>query len=367
MHAIAIIIIVTIINVLGMMHNQFRDNHESIACNRIGDTLTFECTAKNGLLTIWRGSAFNCASNNNEIVLINSSIGDQTCNNEMITGQVTRHEGNNYISQLNVILTSDLIGQIIECASYNGSHIMAISSTTLDIILCTWTNSYYNNIIIIKAMPYKLINAAPLPPPDEISLALVNFGPKETTFSWSPVAPDCPFIHYNILASNCGSCPTITSHTNVTCTYLPSDDSMCSFAIQTVVCGNITGNWSKSLKFKTASTFTEFNSGCTCTGATAIASVFAIGLTLSVIVFTSIIIVLVKTNKKACRSDLASRRREQARLSSHEEPRRTTGPESTTSTTMLDHERAKEAIIATNKNIAYADVAVGQHNPISKN
>ena len=155
MHAIAIITIVAIINVLGMMHNQFRDNHESNACNRIGDTLTFECTAMIGFLTIWRGSAFNCASNNNEIVLINSSIGDQTCNNEMITGQVTRHEGNNYISQLNVILTSDLIGQIIECASYNRSHIMAISSTTLDIILCTWTNSYYNNIII-KAMPYKI-------------------------------------------------------------------------------------------------------------------------------------------------------------------------------------------------------------------
>ena len=84
--------------------------------------------------------------------------------------------------------------------------------------------------------------------------------------------------------------------------------------------------------FKTASTLTltEFNSRCTCTETTAIATVFAIGLTISVIVFTSIIIVLVKANKKAHRSDLASIRREQARLSSHEEPRRTTVPESTT-------------------------------------
>ena len=114
--------------------------------------------------------------------------------------------------------------------------------------------------------------------------------------------------------------------------------------------------------FKTASTLilTEFNSRCTCTETTAIATVFAIGLAISVIIFTSIIIILVKANKKAHRSDLASRRREQARLSSHEEPRRTTAPESTTSTTMMDHERAKEAVIATNRNIAYADVAVGQ-------
>ena len=204
-------------------------------------------------------------------------------------------------------------------------------------------------------------NAVPFPPPDEISLALVNFGRKEITFSWSPVAPDCPYIiYYNILASNCGSCPTTT---NVTCTDLPDDDSMCSFAIQTVVCGNITGNWSKSLTFKTASTllnFTEFNSRCTCTGTTATASVFAIGLTISVIVFTSIIIILVKANKKAHRSDLASRRREQERLSSHEVPRRTMAPESIISTTMMDHKRAKEAVIATNRNIAYADVAVGQ-------
>ena len=61
-------------------------------------------------------------------------------------------------------------------------------------------------------------------------------------FSWSPVAPDCPAIHYNILASNCGSCPTTTSHTNVTCTDVPIEqNSFCTFALQTVVCGNITG------------------------------------------------------------------------------------------------------------------------------
>ena len=74
-----------------------------------------------------------------------------------------------------------------------------------------------------------------------------NFASKELTFSWSPVAPDCPAIHYNILASNCGSCPTTTNHTNVTCTEVPTNGSNCTFAVQTVVCGNLAGNASEPI------------------------------------------------------------------------------------------------------------------------
>jgi hypothetical protein len=108
--------IVTIV-VLGVMHNVFRDDHESNTCSCIGDTLTFQCTVMSGLRTIWRGSAFNCPSSGNEISLLNSYIDDGTCNNEMIVGRVIRREETNYTSQLNVTLSSDLIGEIIECAS----------------------------------------------------------------------------------------------------------------------------------------------------------------------------------------------------------------------------------------------------------
>ncbi len=60
------------------------------------------------------------------------------------------------------------------------------------------------------------------------------------TFDWSvSAASDCPDIQYNILASNCGSCPTTTNHTNVTCTNVPTKDT-CTFAIWRVVCGNVT-------------------------------------------------------------------------------------------------------------------------------
>ena len=110
-----------------MMHNLFRVNHD---CNCVGDTLTFECTTMNGLFIIWRGSAFDCASSGNEMILFNSSVGVETCNDGMITGRVIKHEGNSYTSQLNVTFSSDLIGRVIECASDNGSQI-GIFNTTL--------------------------------------------------------------------------------------------------------------------------------------------------------------------------------------------------------------------------------------------
>ena len=105
---------------------------KSNTCSCIGDTLTFECTIMSGLLTIWRGSAFNCGSSGNEIILFNSSVGVEICNGGMITGWVIKREGNNYTSQLYVILGSDLIGRVIECASNSDSQIR-IFNTTLDI------------------------------------------------------------------------------------------------------------------------------------------------------------------------------------------------------------------------------------------
>ena len=77
--------------------------------------------------------------------------------------------------------------------------------------------------------------------PIELNFSNVDYSSRELTFSWNPVGPDCPAIHYNILASNCGSCPTTTNHTNVTCTGVLLDGSTCTLAVQTVACENITG------------------------------------------------------------------------------------------------------------------------------
>ena len=77
---------------------------------------------------------------------------------------------------------------------------------------------------------------------------------KHLTFSWSPVATDCPAINYNILASNCGSCPTTTNQTTVTCIETPTDDgSVCTFVVQIVVhsCESFAANLSDPIRVNT--------------------------------------------------------------------------------------------------------------------
>ena len=115
----------------------------------------------------------------------------------------------------------------------------------------------------IKIIKMKLV---PFQPPEGLSIIQADVHLRQLIFSWSPVAPDCPAIHYNILASNCGSCPTTTNHTTVACTNVPTDGSVCDFSVQSVVCENITGNFSKSIQgllkdiatvYKSVYSFTE--------------------------------------------------------------------------------------------------------------
>ena len=84
-------------------------------------------------------------------------------------------------------------------------------------------------------------------PPSNIHISHIDIGLIQLSFVWSPIAPDCPAVHYDILASNCGSCLTTTNHTTVTCTDVPTDGSVCTFAVRTVVCGNNTGNKSDTI------------------------------------------------------------------------------------------------------------------------
>ena len=51
-------------------------------------------------------------------------------------------------------------------------------------------------------------------------------------------------VHYVINQSNCGRCSTVTNYTSVTCTDVPTDESICTFAIQTVICGDTVGHMS---------------------------------------------------------------------------------------------------------------------------
>ena len=89
-----------------------------------------------------------------------------------------------------------------------------------------------------------ILFAAPFKLPQAPSLISTDLSLRYATFAWTPVAPnsDCPVIHYDTVTSNCGSCPTTTNNTTVTCVDIPTDGSTCAFAVRVVICGNVTGN-----------------------------------------------------------------------------------------------------------------------------
>ena len=117
---------------------QYISKSESNSCSCPGDTLTFECTVARGHGTIWNGSAFSCVNSQNEIYLINSQGVITTCNNGQIVGHILGEDSEGfYTSQLNVMISSDLIGKTVQCASVNGSGEISVlenSTTTIDII-----------------------------------------------------------------------------------------------------------------------------------------------------------------------------------------------------------------------------------------
>ena len=82
---------------------------------------------------------------------------------------------------------------------------------------------------------------------NNLYISVANFTSNEFTFNWSPVTPDCNALHYNILSSNCGSCPITTTNTTGTCTDAPTNGSMCTFAVETSVCGAVVGNTSDTI------------------------------------------------------------------------------------------------------------------------
>ena len=90
-------------------------------CTCPGFNVTYECTVMgtDAGFTVWRGSAFNCASN--DIILrhmrfasVEGAMGE--CNKGSIVGHsVTVEAGSFYISQLNVRVSPEVIGENIEC------------------------------------------------------------------------------------------------------------------------------------------------------------------------------------------------------------------------------------------------------------
>ena len=87
-----------------------------------GDVLIYECTIAGGGATLWKGSAFDCPSVSNEIILRHSEFESENgnCNNEAITADsigstMVRNNLTCYTSRLNVTVSNEMNSRTIKC------------------------------------------------------------------------------------------------------------------------------------------------------------------------------------------------------------------------------------------------------------
>ena len=87
---------------------------------------------------------------------------------------------------------------------------------------------------------------APLPPPNDVRPILL-LG-ENLTFQWSSVAPACSSnLEYRINSVNCGNC-ILSSNTSATCYGVPQPMATCNFSVQSVVCSNYIGDFSRRVE-----------------------------------------------------------------------------------------------------------------------
>ena len=103
-----------------------------------GYTLVYECTVATGgrgQLTVWKGTAFDCPSDANSIILSHSDDSDSVtikqCNNGLIMANLVNENNGYYISQLNITVSSGLIGLTVECFHDDGRDEILIGNTTI--------------------------------------------------------------------------------------------------------------------------------------------------------------------------------------------------------------------------------------------
>ena len=196
------------------------------------------------------------------------------------------------------------------------------------------------------------VNVDGLSPPGDVHISNVDISSRRLSFVWNAVAPDCTASYYNILASNCGSCPTTTNHTNVTCTDIPTGDGgTCIFTVQTVACGNFYGAQSQPITVNISATDTlgreSFNTNTACIIST---SSLATALIASIAISSIVIAIILRRSKAKIKA--TSELSQPIGRSTHTESmyEDITGPHSVTA-------------IKTKDNVAYGDTTVSAITP----
>ena len=117
------VILYVLILVCHLVSASAKDTFQAILCP--GDVLTTECAIMGGGGTVWLGTAIQCVSRSNEIILRYSEFGGsynsiRTCNNGAIAARALGVVNNSYVSQLSVTVSLELNDTTVECRhSYN--------------------------------------------------------------------------------------------------------------------------------------------------------------------------------------------------------------------------------------------------------
>ena len=205
--------------------------------------------------TLWEGTAFDCPSTMNEIILRHSQFSmpggtSKGCNHRAIMGRSLRVENNHYTSQLNVTVSASLNNKTVQCVhnSDRGTSTV-VGNGSLYVIsgIAKRERALFINItlpVVQEPMLFYLhVAGNRYPPPNNVHLTDVR--PGQVTFTWTSVSSSyCSvnFVNYSI-TSDCGVCPTTTNMTTVTCSdlQLSTEPVECTFRVSSVVC-DLTGN-----------------------------------------------------------------------------------------------------------------------------
>lgn len=178
---------------------------------------------------------------------MNATANGINCNDGAIVAQSVIVENGTYTSRLHITFNNEMNSKNISCIADDGTREISFGNVSFtDVILGKQSlKHYWKCHSIIKF----LVHTASPSPPMDINWELI--GTNMVMFTWSPVISNCSKVKYNIVHSECGSCPNTTTYANVTCTNITNNSLLeCMLAVQTVVCGNISGDWSSEISLR---------------------------------------------------------------------------------------------------------------------
>ena len=99
--------------------------------------LTYNCSVMGGIITLWRGTTFDCPMSDSEITLRHSLFASsqdvEICNNGDIVGHSIGVVNDCYTSQLNVTVRENFNNRTVQCAFTSNAGTRAIGESLLSV------------------------------------------------------------------------------------------------------------------------------------------------------------------------------------------------------------------------------------------